>query len=302
MGRSLVMFESAIKSEVTKKSYLWNLNKFLEWAKLPDPDGLLQLKESYLQTMLEDYILYLRKKVSPNSINAMHAPLQLFFEMNEKKLDFKKIRRLFPAKNKKSGYNAWQTEDIKLMLQQTTSKRNRALIHFLASTGCRIGALLDLKSKHVSQIENCKSVSFYPDTNDEYWGFLTPEASKTLDEYQEERIRDGESLNQESPIFRTSYQIGIQKPLPLSHSSIKNVISRVTKNVSKIRHKTSKTRYNIQMDHGFRKRFATIIKLDNRIVFQSRKDYLDTRHTLIQNILEAQERIYSKNLKKWLPI
>lgn len=46
LGRSSLLFESAIKSEVTKKSYLLHLNKFLKWCKIKDADGLLQQKES----------------------------------------------------------------------------------------------------------------------------------------------------------------------------------------------------------------------------------------------------------------
>ena len=261
MNRSMILFESAIKSEITKFSYKRELEKFLQWTRIKESDGLLRLKDSQLQVMLEDYLFYLKSKVSPNSINTMFAPLQLFFEMNDREINFKKIRRMFPAKIKKSGYNAWQTEDIQKMLQKTTAKRSIALIHFLASTGCRIGAIPDLKVKHVSQIEDCKAVLFYDNTTVEYFGFLTPEASKAYDYYLEERKRDGESINEESPLFRAAYQIAIQKPKPLSYSSIKNIIHRLTWNASKIRHKSSGKRYNIQLDHGFRKRFNTVLKL-----------------------------------------
>jgi len=257
----MILFESAIKSQVTKLSYKRELQKFLQWTRIKESDGLLRLKDSQLQVMLEDYLFYLKSKVSPNSINTMFAPLQLFFEMNDREINFKKIKRMFPAKIKKSGYNAWQTVDIEKMLQETTAKRSLALVHFLASTGCRIGAIPDLKVKHISQIENCKAVLFYENTTVEYFGFLTPEASRTYDNYLEERKRDGESINEESPLFRAAYQIAIQKPKPLSYSSIKNIIHRLTWNTSKIRHKSSGKRYNIQLDHGFRKRFNTVLKL-----------------------------------------
>ena len=257
----MILFESAIKSQVTKLSYKRELEKFLQWTRIKESDGVLRLKDSQLQVMLEDYLFYLKSKVSPNSINTMFAPLQLFFEMNDREINFKKIKRMFPAKIKKSGYNAWQTEDIEKMLQKTTAKRSIALIHFLASTGCRIGAIPDLKVKHVSQIEDCKAVLFYEDTTVEYFGFLTPEASKAYDYYLGERKSDGESINEESPLFRAAYQIAIQKPKPLSYSSVKNIIHRLTWNASKIRHKSSGKRYNIQLDHGFRKRFNTVLKL-----------------------------------------
>lgn len=67
----------------------------------------------------------------------MFAPLELFFSMNDRVLNFKKIRKMFPAKIKMSGFNAWTTSDIQKFLETTTNKRNKAIIHFLASTGTR---------------------------------------------------------------------------------------------------------------------------------------------------------------------
>jgi len=93
-----------------------------------------------------------------------------------------------PEKVKKAGYSAYQTGDIQKMLGFCgRSKRNRALIHFLASTGCRVGAIHDLRLKHVTQEDDSKSVLFYEGSNEEYYGFLTPEASNELDSYLEER-------------------------------------------------------------------------------------------------------------------
>jgi integrase len=79
-----------------------------------------------------------------------------------------------PEKVKKAGYSAYQTGDIQKMLGFCgRSKRNRALIHFLASTGCRVGAIHDLRLKHVTQEDDSKSVLFYEGSNEEYYGFLT---------------------------------------------------------------------------------------------------------------------------------
>ncbi len=54
MSRSLLLFESAIKTEATKKQYTFYLKQFLTYAKLDDPDALLTLKDSTIQVMLGD--------------------------------------------------------------------------------------------------------------------------------------------------------------------------------------------------------------------------------------------------------
>ena len=75
--------------------------------------------------------------------------------------------------------------------------------------------------------DNCKSVLFYEGSNEEYLGFLTPEASKAVEEYLEERRKDGELIDQSSPVFRSSYQVGMQKVKPMSTASAKMIANRL---------------------------------------------------------------------------
>ena len=103
MNRSLLIFEAACRSEYTKRTYKFYLNKFLEFAKIKDHDKLLTLKTGALQEKLEDYVLYLKNRVSPNSLQTMIAPLELFFSMNDRILNWKKIKKLFPATIKRTG-------------------------------------------------------------------------------------------------------------------------------------------------------------------------------------------------------
>ena len=49
MQRSLVLFENAIKSEATRKAYLYQLEKFKVWLKAKDYDQLLAAPEKQIQ-------------------------------------------------------------------------------------------------------------------------------------------------------------------------------------------------------------------------------------------------------------
>src|SRR2546428_2489321 len=259
MQKSLVRFENAIKSEQTKKVYAYYLRKFLQFAKIMDYDGLLQLKDSFLQGTLEEYLFYLKKTISPNSLSPRFAALELFFAMNDKILNFKKIRKMFPSTVKRAGRDSWPTEDIQKMLASSKSKRMKSIIHFVASTGCRVGVLPELKIKHVIDIESCKAVKLYEGTNEEYWGFLTPEASKALNDYLIKRKNDGEILTSDSPLFRKSYRIGSAKARPLTVNSLTRSFVYLIKEANANRFKEGQ-RHNIARFHGFRKRFNTILK------------------------------------------
>jgi len=284
MQRSILRFENAIKSEATRKSYRYQLRKLLEWAKIPEADGLLQLKDSDLQILLEDYLFYQKTRVSPNSIPLIFSPIELFLGINDKDVDFKKLRRMFPAKVKRSGYAAWSHEDAQKILNGAKGYRNKALVHLLASTGCRLGAIPALKVGHISEMQDgCKAILFYEGTNEEYYGFLTPEASKALDEYLERRKQDGEKVDMESPLFRLRYRLGSAKVFPLNMIALQATMVNIMRYARPTRQKMG-VRYNIQLDHGFRKRFATIIKMDKKISWAvgekllGHKAYLDAEY------------------------
>ena len=220
-----------------------------------------------LQIMIEDYVMDLKKRINPNSVPSYVHPLKLFLECNDIDLNWRKIKRLFPQPVKPTGDSAYSTEDIKKMLDCTPNLRNRALIHFLASTGCRIGALPAMKLKHLLEMPNdCKLVQVYEDSIEEYYTFLTPEASKILDECIEQRKKDNEFLNSESPVFRTKYSLGIAKAKSMTKKAMQAVIDRAVRNAG-LRHFSEKKngRYRIQLDHGFRKRFNTILKTNNDV-------------------------------------
>ena len=260
-GRAILLFESAIKSVQTRKVYGICLGKFLKWTGIKSFDELTALKPQTLQIMVEDYIIYLRKHLNPNSIPPQFAPIELFFSMNDIALNWKKIRKLFPQTIQKTGRKAWTTDDIRKMLQNTSDIRNRALIHFLASTGCRIGALPGLKMKHLSEADKkSRKAAIYVGSSEEYVTFLTPEANKALEEYHNKRKNDGEVFSLDTPVFRKRYAVGSAPVKPVTEGMLENVVARVIDSAGLTREKIG-TRFEIQRAHGFRKRYDTILKL-----------------------------------------
>lgn len=153
MQRSLLLFENAIKSKSTHKQYLYYLGKFLKFYHLKDYDSLALLDTGKLQVMVEDYVMDLKKRVNPNSVPTFITPIQTFLEVNDSNLNWKKIHRLYPAKIKSVGRTAYTTDDIKKMLDLEPQRRNRALIHLLASTGMRKGAVCELRIGNLKRIQ-----------------------------------------------------------------------------------------------------------------------------------------------------
>jgi len=243
--RSLHIFSHSIKSEVTKKVYLQNLEYFRKFCKLKDFDSILKVEPKQLDGMIQDYVISLKSQISPNSIPTRIYPIQTFFEVNDIEINWKKIRRLFPPRVKLSGAKAWTTQEIRLMLEVSGEIRTKALIHFLASSGVRIGAMPGLRLRHLAEMPlGCKSVTVYAEDPEEYYTFLSPEASKYLDLYLEHRKNDGENLSPDSSVFRTKYSIGIGKVVPLSERAMRTIIQR-TQRKAGLRYSDRKKRYKV---------------------------------------------------------
>lgn len=264
--RCLALFESATKSKVTFKIYLYNLKRFMQFCNISNFDNLLKIDSKLLNQKIEDWLMDLRSKVSPNSIPTMYYGLELFFAMNDVVINTIKLRRMLPAKVKKSGTNPWKTEDIRKMLSVTRYTRDKALVHFLASVGARIGSIDGLKISNITEMpDGCKAVLIYGDDKEEYFGFLTPEASQALEVYFSERKQDGEIINRSSPVFRTIYgRNNKSNPKPLAVQSARCSIYRLIEQARIVREKQGFC-FDIQMDMGFRKRFNTILKLNSEV-------------------------------------
>ncbi len=259
LQRSTLLFEQAIKSEATKIAYLYQLNKFKEWAKIKNFDGLLQAPVNDIQILLEDYVMYLKKTVSPNSIPIYFAPIELFYVMNDFNLNFKKIRKLFPERVKKGNERGYTHNEIRIILNSAKTNRHKALVLLLVSSGCRIGAIPEIKLEHLSRIEDSYSILIYEGDKQQDYIFTTPEATKVIDSYLSERKKDGEDLGKKTPLFRTTYRLGIEKVKPCTVDNLTHIMGRLISVVE--RKKIGKTkRFDIAKNHGFRKFFATVIK------------------------------------------
>lgn len=257
----MMLFDESIKSQYTKKNYTAHLNQFMEFLGIKYVDQLLQISQQELQNRLEDYLIELKQTINPNTVPSKFQGIKHFCVMNQIDLNWNIIHKMFPPRKKTPNLRSYSTKEVKEILSNTTNRRNKALIHFLASTGARIGIFdYELSIKHIKKISGrCNAVKLYAGHVEEYWTFLTPQASKVLDAYHRERKLCRERFYEDTPIFsirNTSKQLGWNG----ARSAIYRTISK-----SNIDRHMLDNRYDVQVDHGFRKRFNTILKLNNSV-------------------------------------
>ena len=260
--RSTALFEESIKSKYTKKNYASHLNQLIKYVGMDSIDQLLSVPHSELQHMLENYLIELKQTTNPNSVPSRFQGIRHFCIMNEINLNWDIIRKMFPQKQKAHSLRAYTASEVREMLSSAASLRDKAIIHFLASTGSRVGVFDHVLSvRHMRKMPHgCTAVLLYAGDIEEYWAFLTPQASSALKTYHDYRRRGGEVFCKDTPVFATRRF----PPKQLGWSGVRSVVYR-TISKSKIVRDKHGDRYDVQADHGFRKRFNTILKLDNAI-------------------------------------
>jgi len=135
----------------------------------------------------------------------------------------------------------------------------------------RPGGLSDpiLRFKHLHSLESpdnekCYGLKIYDGSKSGYWAFLTPEAATMLDTYFEQRKIKGEVLTDESPIFVNSRKTE-KFSENVSDDYARYIIYNMITQAGIKRIKVSRFRYDKAGMYMFRKRFNTILKLNNDV-------------------------------------
>lgn len=260
------IFLECIKSDSAKKSYgdaMRYFKDFIEFQKFQD---ILDLDPKKLTQLIVSYIIFRKNNNNPNSMGFYYHPIQTFLEMNDVLLNFKKLRRLFPARIKTTVERGWTTEEIKKMLDVCSNSKQRAIIHFENASGGRIGIFNGLKIRHLIVIDDpdvgkCYGIIGYADEVEEYTTFLTPESTKALDDYLDKRRSDHEVINNDSPVFRANYCIGSTNIISSTSKNLGSIPAYLQKKAGLRDVSTKKWgRFPIQRNHGFRHRFDEVIK------------------------------------------
>jgi len=252
-------FNEAIKSEETRKPYEFYLNKFFSHAKT-DADQIVNLPHNEIDELVFNYLVSLKWRVdkgtlSPNSINAIMSPIQLFLEQNDIELNWKKIKKMYPRRKAPANQAPYHEDEIRKMLSATTSIRNKAFIHFLASTGCRVGSIPDLNVSDLQKIEHGAVVTIYSEDIQEYKTCLTLEAYSCLNDYFEFRNIRGYPVTDSSPLFcdKSNHE-------RITRIGAKDLMRTILSSAG-LREKRNlrKSGKGKSANHAFRKRFETVL-------------------------------------------
>ncbi len=188
------------ESERTVKIYVQQVILFTRWLGKAPADALMSKLD--WEAILNDYIDYLNieRRMASGSIFLAIAAVKKWLEVNgaAEKDGLKGVE--MPRVYRTERDRLPTKEELRHILNGANlTDRSMALI--LVSSGIRIGALLELKFKHVKMDLDCPMITVgaeFSKNRQGYITFMSPEAKATLQQYVKERELNGEKVTDES--------------------------------------------------------------------------------------------------------
>jgi integrase len=259
-------FVDAIDNPKTRREYLSCLRLFMEHHQVTGYDELLKLNTVQIEDIIINYILFMKneKGLSEGLITQRASALRMFFSANRINLNWDFINRHKGKFKKKQKLEAYNHEQIHRLLE-ISNHRTRCIVLIFSSTGIRIGALPELRLKHLKKMGNLYQFTIYENEEEEYITFCTPECATAIDNYLAYRKRSGEVITQESYLIRNEFDSEDLEQVrsnsaPISSSTIRNVMSKllIKAGLRKLEHEVDTThRKQIPIDHGYRMFFTS---------------------------------------------
>jgi len=270
-------FHGALESssDSTKSTYAYFMKRFMDFLvgqkelkNNEEYDMLAKLDNDKITDILESYVSDLNKTHKRKGVSTILAAVELFFTMNRKiwhkKLVRKRIKK--DENNMRGGKIPATDEDVQSLLDVTKHVREKAIIHFLSSTGARPASIVDpiLRMKHLVKMPHgCYGIKIYDGVDEGYWAFLTPESAKALDKYFIWRKNQRkEEFTDETPIFANFSKNAQNKHLSLS--SLNHIIDKIIHRSGIVRIKDG-AMYDKARTKMFRKRFNGKLKMENEV-------------------------------------
>lgn len=201
-------FVNSLRSPITKRGYSQSLNKY--YLSRPENQNLslseiISKNPKTIEYELIDLIYEMREKkgLAYSTIHNVIAALTHFFEMNDVVINKKKLIKFKGENIAKFEYRGYTVDEINQLLTMV-DERAKTSILLMASTGMRVGGLVEIRLKHLKRWNldsignHIYQITVYANSpKHKYQTFCTPEAAKAIDFYLNFRKRHGDNLKQD---------------------------------------------------------------------------------------------------------
>lgn len=146
-------FMNSINAQETRQKYEYCLTDFMKFLGMEiNSHNHNQLLKIDVEKSIIDYVISLRKRVGSATLKTRLASIYHFYTMNDVLLNKQKISKFKGEFLKVKKDRAYEHEEISRLLQ-IADLRMKVCILLMASSGIRIGAIPDLKLKHLEKLD-----------------------------------------------------------------------------------------------------------------------------------------------------
>ena len=261
------------------------LQYYLKFLDIKNLRELIEKPQKIIESDIKEYLVYLRKerKISYVTANMYLVPIRKFYYVNS---DYQFKWDLITSYlgnddtddddeelEREGGEDRpYSKEEIKIMYNAAQDIRVKIVISLLSSSGLRYGAIPSLKLKHLEKIEKYQlyQITAYGKSKKySYKTFCTPECTALIDSYLSYRKKQGEQLNDNSPLIREQFstidKLKVNNPKHLTLITFRYMINDVLIKYSTLRkklpfdyeNKRKEGRNPTMLTHAFRKFFNT---------------------------------------------
>ena len=215
-----------------------------------------------------------RKEISSETLPNHIKPIKVLLDSNAIAIHWKSLYKLMPRRESISKDRVYTKKELQDMLKITNDITDKVIILMSSSAGFRVEAWDYFTWEDVVFFKNNNDETFkgavlriYRGDPEEYWTFITPEACDVLQLYKEKWRSDvGSYPKRTDPLLRSTNSPMIRR---LNQVGVKRRIERVVTSIGLRQEKMpGKKRFEIQLTHGFRKYFNTMMR-------RAKVDYLD---------------------------
>jgi integrase len=225
-GECITIFRAAVRSKYTLDPYERRLIAFLSEVGMMCDEfvGLAKVNPAAVEKMVIDFVLKEKHRLEQGSIASSTIgnklkPIKLLLEMNDAiGLNWKKIKRLLPSPRRFALDRIPTMEEIQKTIEHS-DVRGKALTLVFCSSGIREGAIENLTVRNLKPVRidsdetdgsgrtrTLGRLTVYEgDISEEYNTFITPEAHEAVQSYLGWRREHGETITEESPLFRDKF-------------------------------------------------------------------------------------------------
>lgn len=293
--------DALASSPQTQKKYIRELNDYLKWLKITEPnllitDDLLDspAKIREVEDQIIEYVKFLinTRKLGSATIHLSLFAIFNFYSINRINLDRKYVTKFAPARKKLHKDRSYTHEQIlQLLNSPSIDLKQRVIVLLLASTGMRVGAIPSMTIGALTKVElqgypsHLYKITVYEGEPQQYYCFCSFECAQMLDKYLGYRQRFGEIIKPTSPLIREQFDpndtFQVKHPRFLGLDTFRRMIDRMLWS-SGLRIRTKKQDrhiHDVMRSHGFRK-FAITQMVKSKIDYNVREYLVGHRHSL----------------------